>query len=647
MKSNMKVCSNGHQCDSEYDSDSECEYDSCSEDYMSEYDSDMSEGERYERYRTNFNNFISWWKRNNKSVAPKPVTTPKVPNSVLKATVPTEPVIVFKKKEFSWGVVSQPKVEKIEALIIDQKKNENDEEWTTVSYKKTAKTNEEKVDNRIRRSKMCDSIRNHTVCKHGKNCRFAHTVDELEYPICSYGSNCALVKASSDISVYRNVHPRKICGRIHPNETDDTFYTRTTGIAKRATKEEMDDAYHEFLEALKKPEIPKVSVPKKNMFVRQQYTCPWPSSFERFKECDIDKLLFIARVNNIQTHHQVKTNRKYMSVRKTDTMLFLDLMKLAEKRYKVDTDDITEFKTMLLKKQEKINTAINKKKDVLKEDVKTTQIREKNLLTVEIRSVNNSIEKNEKTIGRLSNIKENKEFNKKQIQKIPSLIKSEKERLKGLEQRLVDFQDIKKFEEYLKSKEVKVVEKVEVAVPEKKQVVKSIEDVTIVLIMPAKTKVEVSEPVQVKTVTVEDIGWVTVSYKKKEKVVHLPVQVPVPAVAKRTCESVIKGVPCRHGDKCRFSHEKLQIAIEQKPEVKSWNNVAKSNVPFKPLPVKAQTQVVNTENTKTKMCDSVIKGIPCRHGKYCRFAHDKKELVRRKCRYGDNCYNVSTCEFAH
>ena len=639
MKSNMKVCSNGHQCDSEYDSDSEYEYDSHSEDYMSEYDSDMSDDERYNRYRANFNKFISWWKRNNKPVASKPAS-PKVPNFVPKTPVPVEAVNVIKKKEFSWGVVAPKKVEKIEALIVDQKKNENDEEWTTVSYKKTAKAKDEKVDNRIRRSKMCDSIRNHTVCKHGKNCRFAHNGDELETQICSYGNNCALVKASSDISVYRNVRPRKICGRIHPNETDDTFYTRTTGIAKCATKEEMDAAYHEFVEALKKPEVPRVSVPKKNVFVRQQYTCPWPSSFDRFKECDIDKLLFIARVNNIQTHHQVKTNRRYISTRKTDTMLFLDLLKLAEKRYKVDSDDITEFKTMLLKKQEKINTAINKKKDVLKEDIKTTQIREKNLLVDEIRSVNNSIEKNDKTIGRLSNIKENKEFNKKQIQKISSLIKSEKERLNGLEQRLVDFQDIKKFEEYLKSKEVKVVEKVEVAVPEKKQVVKSVEVVTIVLIMPTKA----NEPVQVKTETVEDSDWVTVSYKKKEKVVPLP----VPVVTKRTCESVIKGVHCRHGDKCRFSHEKPQ----QKPEVKSWNNVAKSNVPFKPLQVKAQVQVpqqviFNTENTKTKMCDSVIKGVTCRHGKYCRFAHDKNELVRRKCRYGDNCYNVRTCEFAH
>ena len=649
MKFNMKVCSNGHQnydSNSEYDSEYETEYDS--PDYTSEYDSDMSDGERYERYRANFQKFISWWKRNNK---PKPEVIPKP--DIVKPVVVTKTIakVAAPKKEFSWGAVAQKEVPKIESIVLDEKKVGCDDEWTTVSYKKNSvdKVKEEKIDAQNRKTKMCESYRNHTVCRHGKNCRFAHTVEELQNPICSYGLGCSLVKPSSDICVYRNIHPRKICGRMHPNETDDTFYTRTTGIEKRATEEEIDAAYYDFLEELKKPEV---SVPKKS-FVKQQYNSPWPSSFEKFKDCDIDKLLYIARISNIQTHHQVKTNRSFKSVRKTDTMLFLDLMKLAEKRYKVDSDEITEFRTMLLKKQEKISVTLNKKKNVLKEDIKTMQIREKNTLSVEIRNINNSIEKNEKTIGRISNIKENKEFYKKQIEKISCLIKGDKEKLKVLEQRLSDFQDLKKFEEYLKSKEVKLEEKVEVVEQKKKQVViPKVEDKDVVLILPKK--VVVQEPVtkpEVVEQPVED-GWITVCTKKREK------QVPTPTVAvsvhKRICESVMKNIPCRHGNKCRFSHEKQVQETAKIPEVRSWTNVVsktstpfKVQVPNKPLPVVSKPVVFNSENVKTKMCESVIKGVLCRHGKYCRFAHDKKELVRRKCRYGDQCYNIRTCEFAH
>ena len=41
------------------------------------------------------------------------------------------------------------------------------------------------------------------------------------------------------------------------------------------------------------------------------------------------------------------------------------------------------------------------------------------------------------------------------------------------------------------------------------------------------------------------------------------------------------------------------------------------------------------------MCDSINKGIKCRHGDKCRFAHDKKELVIKACLHGDNCRNIT------
>ena len=53
IKNTMKM-NNAHHTHSDYDS----EFDS----YMSEYDSDVSDGERYEMYSAHRKQFVSWWK---------------------------------------------------------------------------------------------------------------------------------------------------------------------------------------------------------------------------------------------------------------------------------------------------------------------------------------------------------------------------------------------------------------------------------------------------------------------------------------------------------------------------------------------------------------------------------------------------------
>jgi hypothetical protein len=44
-----------------------------------------------------------------------------------------------------------------------------------------------------------------------------------------------------------------------------------------------------------------------------------------------------------------------------------------------------------------------------------------------------------------------------------------------------------------------------------------------------------------------------------------------------------------------------------------------------------------TENHKTRMCNSLDKNVPCWHGENCRFAHSLEELVIRDCRFKDRC----------
>jgi hypothetical protein len=88
-------------------------------------------------------------------------------------------------------------------------------------------------------------------------------------------------------------------------------------------------------------------------------------------------------------------------------------------------------------------------------------------------------------------------------------------------------------------------------------------------------------------------GWTQV--KRRTPTKPSPVKAP-PTKPVRLCESVVKGIPCRHGANCRFSHS------TQAP----------------PAPVK----YVPPPKPKTvPVCESVALGIPCRHGARCRFAH--------------------------
>ena len=100
---------------------------------------------------------------------------------------------------------------------------------------------------------------------------------------------------------------------------------------------------------------------------------------------------------------------------------------------------------------------------------------------------------------------------------------------------------------------------------------------------------KLTAPVKVVEATKVEVpgeGWAQVRKKS-----------PVKPNSSRLCESVVKGIPCRHGANCRFSHSKEKtspVAVKYVPPPTS-----------KTVPV----------------CESVALGIPCRHGVRCRFAH--------------------------
>lgn len=57
--------------------------------------------------------------------------------------------------------------------------------------------------------------------------------------------------------------------------------------------------------------------------------------------------------------------------------------------------------------------------------------------------------------------------------------------------------------------------------------------------------------------------------------------------------------------------------------------------------------LTNTTTTyKTRKCIYFQDGF-CRNEDKCNFAHDDTELIRKPCRYGDQCRNKNNCYFFH
>ena len=74
------------------------------------------------------------------------------------------------------------------------------------------------------KTQLCKSISLKKKCVHGKTCKFAHSIDELNVLNCSFGSKCKLVACKN--LIYSNTDKNKICFYKHPNESKDNFMNR-------------------------------------------------------------------------------------------------------------------------------------------------------------------------------------------------------------------------------------------------------------------------------------------------------------------------------------------------------------------------------------------------------------------------------------
>lgn len=64
------------------------------------------------------------------------------------------------------------------------------------------------------------------------------------------------------------------------------------------------------------------------------------------------------------------------------------------------------------------------------------------------------------------------------------------------------------------------------------------------------------------------------------------------------------------------------------------------NIRMEAFNILSNKKEISKKLIKTKICNSIMQNIKCKHGDNCRFAHDKKEIVSCNCLFGENCIYV-------
>jgi hypothetical protein len=83
-----------------------------------------------------------------------------------------------------------------------------------------------KLETVLKFTKLCRSVRLGKKCFH-KECRFAHSIDQLTSKDCRFGADCRFVKLDADGSYKNKVSSSgKTCDCVHPNENQHSFAIR-------------------------------------------------------------------------------------------------------------------------------------------------------------------------------------------------------------------------------------------------------------------------------------------------------------------------------------------------------------------------------------------------------------------------------------
>jgi len=160
-----------------------------------------------------------------------------------------------------------PSLKQASTMKIQMKDTDISEGWKEVCKKDDRGIDKKQINKVLSKTKLCESVQTGKTCRHGKYCRFAHSLEELLVCPCDFGANCKFVTCNN--GVYGNNGDKK-CNRLHPDEELGDYYIRT-GLKKRGppTEEEKQQACDEFFLQLEKDKLPKETTKtfKKQKFV--------------------------------------------------------------------------------------------------------------------------------------------------------------------------------------------------------------------------------------------------------------------------------------------------------------------------------------------------------------------------------------------
>ena len=121
-----------------------------------------------------------------------------------------------------------------------------------------ALSNKTELGAHLAKTRMCNSVEKKETCRHGKNCRFAHSLEELVTRNCFFKSDCRFVRFENGKLVNNG---RDICRNKHPHESQDEFIERV-GLAHYKTREHVPT----------RVQAPKVVSLEKNTHACDRYT---------------------------------------------------------------------------------------------------------------------------------------------------------------------------------------------------------------------------------------------------------------------------------------------------------------------------------------------------------------------------------------
>lgn len=174
----------------------------------------------------------------NKPAVTKPVAVDTKPVITVKPVVVTKPVITVKSIVVTKPVVEVKGWSRIIAIHKEDATPQQSEDVSSTvkvitkpistpksedGWKQVKDTSRRKPEQKNTKTQLCKSIIDKQPCRHGKQCRYAHTAYELSIKECGYKDTCKMVAKKN--GKYVNASS-KCCSYQHTGETKNSVYDR-------------------------------------------------------------------------------------------------------------------------------------------------------------------------------------------------------------------------------------------------------------------------------------------------------------------------------------------------------------------------------------------------------------------------------------